>query len=212
MGFSGSDGSTEGAEETGGCQRNDTGGPWDTQGTVLCFSSRARVSGCAFSRSLSRAWPAPDWKICSNVARKRICRSYAPRYMRSPGNDRRCIGDGSYRASLCRGWEVLPILAVRDLSSGMQLPALPVEAATAAATIAALQAWFREHGVPLVSKSADGSALTADQVGRFLEQSRAYHLLSPPRLASYNEACEAGTGFLKTWAHHKSARNDRPGE
>jgi hypothetical protein len=104
------------------------------------------------------------------------------------------------------------ILVVRDLSSGMQLMALPVEAATAEETTAALEALFRAYGAPLVLKSDNGSAFTAEGVERFLEACEVYHLLSPPRLPSYNGACEAGIGSLKTRAHHESARNDRPGE
>ena len=110
--------------------------------------------------------------------------------------------DGIYRS----------ILVVRDLASGAQLLALPVEEATAATTIAALQALFREHGAPLVLKSDNGGAFTADEVERFLEERGVNHLLSPPRLPSYNGACEAGIGSLKVRAHHESARNDRAGE
>jgi transposase InsO family protein len=113
-----------------------------------------------------------------------------------------CAVDGIYRS----------ILVVRDLSSGMQLLALPVETETAQETVAALRALFVEHGPPLVVKSDNGSALVADEVERFLERRGVCHLLSPPRLPSYNGACEAGIGSLKTRAHHESARNDRPGE
>jgi transposase InsO family protein len=110
--------------------------------------------------------------------------------------------DGTYRS----------ILVVRDLSSGMQLMALPLERASAGATIAALQALFREHGAPLVVKSDNGSAFTAEEVGGFLARRSVLHLLSPPGLPAYNGACEAGIGSLKTRAHHESARNDRAGE
>ena len=71
---------------------------------------------------------------------------------------------------------------------------------------------FREYGAPLVLKSDNGSAFTAEEVEGFLEARDVSHLLSPPRLPSYNGACEAGIGSLKTRAHHESARNDRPGE
>jgi hypothetical protein len=104
------------------------------------------------------------------------------------------------------------ILVVRDLSSGMQLMALPVQEETAETTIAALQALFLEHGAPLVIKSDNGSAFIADEMERFLERHTVEHLLSPPRLPSYNGACEAGIGSLKVRAHHESARHDRPGE
>jgi transposase InsO family protein len=110
--------------------------------------------------------------------------------------------DGIYRS----------ILVVRDLSSGMQLMALPLEQASAAGTIAALTALFCQHGAPLVIKSDNGGAFTADEVERFLARRSVLHLLSPPGLPSYNGACEAGIGSLKTRAHHESARNDRAGE
>ena len=104
------------------------------------------------------------------------------------------------------------ILVVRDLASGMQLLALPVEAETAETTIAALRALFREHGAPLVMKSDNGSAFTAEEMERYLEERGVHHLLSPPRLPAYNGACEAGIGSLKVRAHHESARHDRAGE
>jgi transposase InsO family protein len=110
--------------------------------------------------------------------------------------------DGIYRS----------ILVVRDLASGMQLMALPVIEATAEVTIAALRALFCEHGIPFVIKSDNGSAFIALNVELFLESMGVYHLLSPPRLPSYNGACEAGIGSLKVRAHHESARNDRAGE
>ena len=128
---------------------------------------------------------------------QRICAVWAMDYTEPP-----CAVDGIYRS----------ILVVRDLASGMQLLALPVAAATAQETFAALHTLFREHGVPLVVKSDNGSAFTAEGVEGFLEVRDVYHLLSPPRLPSYNGACEAGIGSLKTRAHHESARNDRPGE
>ena len=104
------------------------------------------------------------------------------------------------------------ILVVRDLASGMQLMAMPVAEATAETTIAGLRALFREHGIPLVMKSDNGSAFTARELERFLESNHVYHILSPPQLPSYNGACEAGIGSLKVRAHHESARQDRPGE
>jgi transposase InsO family protein len=104
------------------------------------------------------------------------------------------------------------ILVVRDLSSGMQLLALPVQSEGAEQTVAALKSLFIEYGVPLVIKSDNGSAFTAAAVEEFLLLYHVYHLLSPPRLPSYNGACEAGIGSLKTRAHHESARDDRAGE
>ena len=90
--------------------------------------------------------------------------------------------------------------------------ALPAETATAETTIAALTSLFREHGAPLAMKSDNGGAFTAEDVERFLAAWGVEHLLSPPRLPSYNGACEAGIGSLKVRAHHESARHDRAGE
>jgi hypothetical protein len=104
------------------------------------------------------------------------------------------------------------IFAVRDLGSGMQLMALPMAEATARETTAALRALFREHGMPLVIKSDNGSAVAAGEVDALLDSHGVTHLLSPPLLPSYNGSCEAGIGSLKTRAHHEAARNDRPGE
>jgi transposase InsO family protein len=104
------------------------------------------------------------------------------------------------------------ILVVRDLASGVQLMAMPVAGETAEETIAGLQSLFREHGEPLVIKSDNGSGFIACAVESFLEQHGVNHLLSPPRLPSYNGACESGIGSLKVRAHHESARHDRPGE
>ena len=104
------------------------------------------------------------------------------------------------------------ILVVRDLGSGMQLLALPAQAATAETTLGALASLCREHGAPLVLKSDNGGAFTAGEVERFLQERGVEHLLSPPRLPAYNGACGAGIGSLKVRAHHESARNDRPGE
>jgi transposase InsO family protein len=128
---------------------------------------------------------------------KRIGAVWAMDYTEPP-----CPIDGIY----------VSILVVRDLTSGTQLLALPVQSACAEQTVAALKSLFLEHGAPLVIKSDNGSAFTAAEVESFLKEQNVYHLLSPPRLPSYNGACEAGIGSLKTRAHHESARNDRAGQ
>jgi transposase InsO family protein len=84
--------------------------------------------------------------------------------------------------------------------------------ACAGQTIAALKSLIIECGAPLVLKSDNGSAFTAAEVKSFLAERNIYHLLSPPQLPSYNGACEAGIGSLKTRAHHEAARHDRAGE
>ena len=104
------------------------------------------------------------------------------------------------------------VLAVRDLSSGSALMALPVEHATERTVRDALRALFVEWGPPVVLKSDNDSAFTAEEAQRFLREWGVIQLLSPPGTPEYNGACEAGIGALKTRAHHESARNDRPGE
>lgn len=86
------------------------------------------------------------------------------------------------------------------------------QAATARETFAALRALFHEPGAPPVLQSDTGTAFTAGEVGGILEARGVHHLLSPPRLPSYNGACEAGNLTLKIRERHKSARNDRPGD
>ncbi len=104
------------------------------------------------------------------------------------------------------------ILVVRDLATGNQLLALPVEGESARATRDALEALFLVFGPPLVMKSDNGSPLVAEEVQQLLEMWGTLQLLSPPGTPEYNGACEAGIGSLKTRAHHEAARNDRPGE
>ena len=101
------------------------------------------------------------------------------------------------------------ILLVRDLSSGKQLAALPLEHATAEAVEGLLAVLFARHGVPLVLKSDNGSAFREAELGAFARRQGVRWLYSPPSLPAYNGACEAGVGSLKTRAHHEAARHDR---
>jgi transposase InsO family protein len=98
-----------------------------------------------------------------------------------------CWIDGCYRY----------VLAVRDLASGQQLLWLPVAAATAASTVAALAWLFACHGAPLVLKSDNGSAFCAEQTQQFLHSQGVQALFSPPRTPAYNGSCEAAIGSLK---------------
>jgi transposase InsO family protein len=104
------------------------------------------------------------------------------------------------------------ILTVRDLSSGMTLLALPCEHEDEATASAALKTLFLQFGAPLILKMDNGSAFIADDFRALLEAHRVIPLYSPPRLPSYNGACEAGGGAIKTRAHHLAARVGRPGE
>ena len=103
------------------------------------------------------------------------------------------------------------LLAVRDLASHCQLGWLPVSAANAATTCAALQALFIEHGPPLVIKSDNGSPFIAQETTELLASHGVTHLLSPPHTPEYNGACEAGIGGLKTRTHEQAALAGRPG-
>jgi transposase InsO family protein len=103
------------------------------------------------------------------------------------------------------------LFSVRDLTSGRQLAWLPVAAATAAETVAALSALFLEHGPPLVLKSDNGSAFISAHAASLLATWRVVPLFSPPRTPQYNGACEAGIGGLKTRTHHRAAGDGRPG-
>lgn len=104
------------------------------------------------------------------------------------------------------------LLSVRDLSSGMQLVALPCHDTTEATATAALEAAFLAHGAPLVLKTDNGSAFLAGAFRALLEAYGVTGLYSPPRWPRYNGACEAGIGGLKTRVHHLSAWAGRPGE
>ena len=75
----------------------------------------------------------------------------------------------------------------------------------------ALVSLFLEHGAPLVIKADNDSAFTAREARIMLVDWELFFLLSPPRTPSYNGACEAGIGSLKTRAHPLAARQGRPG-
>jgi transposase InsO family protein len=103
------------------------------------------------------------------------------------------------------------LLAVRDLASGMQLLWLPVPAATAATTVAALEGLFALYGPPLVLKLDNGSPFVAALTQELLAAWQVVPLYSPPGLPAYNGAIEAGIGALKVRTHHQAARQGRPG-
>jgi transposase InsO family protein len=103
------------------------------------------------------------------------------------------------------------LLAIRDLASHFQLGWLPVPAANADTTCAALEALFVEHGPPLVIKSDNGSPFIAHETIELLAGRSVVHLPSPPYTPQYNGACEAGIGGLKTRTHEQSALAGHPG-
>jgi hypothetical protein len=104
------------------------------------------------------------------------------------------------------------VLAVRDLASGMQLLWLPVPAATAATTVAALLWLFSLYGAPLVLKVDNGAPFVAAVTRALLAQWQVLPLYSPPRWPPYNGAIEAGIGALKARTHYQAAREGHAGE
>jgi hypothetical protein len=104
------------------------------------------------------------------------------------------------------------VLAVRDLASGYQLLWLPVEAATAATTVAALLWLFTLYGAPVVLKMDNGSPFVAAATQALLGQWQVVPLFSPPGWPAYNGAIEAGIGALKARTHYQAARQGHPGE
>jgi hypothetical protein len=104
------------------------------------------------------------------------------------------------------------LLAVRDLASGLQLLWLPVPAATAATTVAALEMLFALYGAPLVLKLDNGAAFVAAVTQELVAAWQVVPLYSPPGLPAYNGAIEAGIGALKVRTHYQAVRQGRPGE
>jgi transposase InsO family protein len=106
------------------------------------------------------------------------------------------------------GWA--DVLAVRDLASGEQLLWLPVAAATADETVAALHMLFTIDGTPLVLKMDNGAAFVAAATQALLARWRVVPLFSPPGLPAYNGAIEAGIGALKARTHAQAACHGHP--
>jgi hypothetical protein len=119
---------------------------------------------------------------------------------------------------LGKAWSLPPvaglypyILAVRDLASGYQLAWLPLPAATAEATLAALERLFAVHGVPLALKSDNGPPFRADDTKKFLASQEVLSLFSPPSWPRYNGALEAAIGSLKNRTEEQAVRAGHPG-
>ena len=103
------------------------------------------------------------------------------------------------------------ILVIRELTSGMQLAALPFQGESARNTINTLRALFEQYSAPLVIKSDNGKTVAGKQVLEFLDRWKVWHLPSPVRMPKYNGSCEAGNGSVKTRTIHNAAKNGRPG-
>jgi hypothetical protein len=106
------------------------------------------------------------------------------------------------------GWA--DVLAVRDLASGQQLLWLPVAAATAADTIAALQMLFTIDRAPLVLTMDNGSAFVAAATQALLAAWQVVPLCSPPGWPASHGAIEAGIGALKARTHAQAACHGHP--
>jgi transposase InsO family protein len=104
------------------------------------------------------------------------------------------------------------LLAVRDVTTGLQLAWLPCRHADATTAADALTALFHEHGAPFVLKADNGSPFRSEEVAGLLDAKCVTPLFSPVRLPRYNGACEAGNGSLKTRTHFEAARHGRPGD
>jgi transposase InsO family protein len=103
------------------------------------------------------------------------------------------------------------LFVVRDISSGKQLLSLPVEQKDERNVLAALRALFARHPPPVVLKCDNEKSFKTERLAALLEDHGVIPLYSPAGVPSYNGACESGIGTIKTFAHHESARQDRPG-
>lgn len=104
------------------------------------------------------------------------------------------------------------LFIVRDLASGEQLLALPVDDVTTTTACRAMERLFRELGAPLVLKVDNGSAFVAEAFRKLLKDHHVTTLYSPPGLPQFNGSVEAGIGGLKTRAHHAAIAAGRPFE
>ncbi len=104
------------------------------------------------------------------------------------------------------------LFVVRDLGSGSPLMWLPVTGETSGEMCLAIEALFVQHGAPMIIKEDNGSAFKTDEFRELLKRWGVIFLMSPPYYPEYNGSAESGIGTLKTYAHHESARNNRPGE
>ena len=101
------------------------------------------------------------------------------------------------------------LTAVRDLASSHQISALPSLDEQAEPAVRLLETLTQWHGVPLVIKLDNGSAMRSDELKQWAEDHRILLLYSPPGTPEYNGAVEAGIGSIATRAYHHAARNGR---
>ena len=104
------------------------------------------------------------------------------------------------------------ILNVRDLASGTQILALPVQDEKASTVLTALEVALRWWGVPLVLKLDNGPAFIAGELRAWAAAKGIHLLYSPPMTPAYNGSIEAGTGSIETRTYHQAVRHERPWE
>ena len=102
------------------------------------------------------------------------------------------------------------LLVVRELGAGFQLMALPTRDQTAQTVRHAMLSLFAAYGRPLLLKSDNGSAFKAGESRDFLAEHGVLLLPSPPRTPTYNGACEAGIGSIKTRCHEIASARGCP--
>jgi transposase InsO family protein len=111
-----------------------------------------------------------------------------------------CAIDGRYRF----------LLHVRDLASGYDLAALPVDAPTAATGRGLLQALCARTRAPLVLKVDNGPAFRSHLLRTWAQAVGTQLLYSPPHYPRYNGAIEATIASVTTRAHHAAVAAGHP--
>lgn len=97
------------------------------------------------------------------------------------------------------------IFAVRDLASHRQLAWCGVPSSGAQDVQQVLTHLFTIHGAPLVLKSDQGSAFTAETTGTLLRVWQVTPLFSPKGLPQYNGALERANSTHKIYTHQQAA-------
>jgi transposase InsO family protein len=102
------------------------------------------------------------------------------------------------------------VTLVRDLASHEQLLAEPATGESAGEVRLALESLFLEHGPPLVLKLDNGPGYVAEATRELCARHGVLVLPSPPYTPSYNGACEAGVGSIKSRCRRIADAAGRP--
>ena len=102
------------------------------------------------------------------------------------------------------------IFAVRDLASHRQLVWRGVHSTGAAEAGDILEELFVLYGPPLVMKSDQGSAFTAELTQNLLQRRQVTPLFSPKGLPQYNGALERANSTHKVYTHQQAVDEDHP--